>query len=69
MTRRAFPASTATTGDGEAEGAFGVEAGSAGPSGVRDDEPYELLEHIDGHQGVWYATHGQVADHFLKQAS
>ncbi|MES9541511.1 hypothetical protein [Actinomadura sp. NPDC000600] len=29
----------------------------------------ELLEHIDAQQGVWYATHAQVAEYVLEQAS
>ncbi|MFE9102222.1 polysaccharide deacetylase family protein [Actinomadura geliboluensis] len=29
----------------------------------------ELLEHIDAQQGVWYATHAQIAEYVLNQAS
>ncbi|MFI0353288.1 polysaccharide deacetylase [Actinomadura sp. 9N407] len=29
----------------------------------------ELLEHIDAQQGVWYATHAQVAEYVLQQGS
>ncbi|MET8944157.1 polysaccharide deacetylase [Streptomyces sp. NPDC004542] len=28
----------------------------------------ELLRHINGHDGVWYATHGQVVDHVTENA-
>ncbi|NJP92368.1 polysaccharide deacetylase [Nonomuraea sp. FMUSA5-5] len=27
----------------------------------------ELLEHIDAHEGVWYATHAQVAEYVLER--
>ncbi|UOX92500.1 polysaccharide deacetylase [Amycolatopsis sp. FBCC-B4732] len=27
----------------------------------------ELLDHIGGHDGVWYATHAQIADHVLRE--
>ncbi|QKW33178.1 polysaccharide deacetylase [Actinomadura sp. NAK00032] len=29
----------------------------------------ELLEHIDAQQGVWYATHAQIAEYVLNRAS
>lgn len=29
----------------------------------------ELLEHIDAQQGVWYATHAQIAEYVLEQHS
>ncbi|RSD20792.1 polysaccharide deacetylase family protein [Amycolatopsis eburnea] len=29
----------------------------------------ELLGHIDGHDGVWYATHAQIADHVRQEQS
>jgi peptidoglycan-N-acetylglucosamine deacetylase len=29
----------------------------------------ELLEHIDAHEGVWYATHAQVAEYVLEHGS
>ncbi|KAA9156671.1 polysaccharide deacetylase [Amycolatopsis acidicola] len=28
----------------------------------------ELLEHIAGHEGVWFATHAQIVDHVLQEA-
>ena len=28
----------------------------------------ELLDHIAGHEGVWFATHAQIVDHVLDQA-
>ncbi|NBH08765.1 polysaccharide deacetylase [Amycolatopsis sp. SID8362] len=27
----------------------------------------ELLDHIDGHDGVWYATHAQIVDHVRQE--
>ncbi|MEU7787501.1 polysaccharide deacetylase [Amycolatopsis sp. NPDC049159] len=27
----------------------------------------ELLDHIGGHDGVWYATHAQIVDHVLRE--
>jgi hypothetical protein len=29
----------------------------------------ELLDHITGHDGVWFATHAQIVDHVLQEAS
>ncbi len=28
----------------------------------------EPVEHIDAHEGVWYATHAQVAEYVLQNA-
>ncbi|WIX99119.1 polysaccharide deacetylase [Amycolatopsis mongoliensis] len=29
----------------------------------------ELLDHISGHDGVWFATHAQIVDHVLREQS